>query len=413
MRLKEAVLACFREPASTVAERLREFTEEDWRKNLYWLDVSGLALYCFDRLALLGVEHCLPVSIQDRLKRNLADNRERTAALLHETVAITAALEQASIQAAILKGVTLFPDSVPDLALRSQVDIDFLIRGWDALKAKDVILGLGYQLDAIKGLEWSFTAGTDQAMGIESIYKVRPQRMVELHLLALSENVATPVVDDLLTRAVARRSLGMVLPGLSPADILVQQARHIFKHLCSEQTRAHWVLEYWRHVQTRRGDLYFWRDVESIAKNEPDGPMAVGAVTLLATLLFGRFAPQQLTQWSLAPLSPAVRLWIETYGRRVLLSDFPTSKFYLFLRRELHLEGEMQSRSPWRFLLPFHLWSARVTRGKAGEGLRARLTRYRVELKHAFFRVRFHLRTSLPYEVESRRWQRRMAGKQP
>lgn len=48
-RLKEAVLACFYEPTSDVQTRFAGFTSIDWERILFWLDISGLALYLLDR----------------------------------------------------------------------------------------------------------------------------------------------------------------------------------------------------------------------------------------------------------------------------------------------------------------------------------------------------------------------------
>jgi hypothetical protein len=195
--------------------------------------------------------------------------------------------------------------------------------------------------------------------------------------------------------------------------LFVQQALHIFKHLCSEHTRAQWLLEYWRHVLARRDDAAFWNDVESVARDEPRADVAVGAVTLLATLLFGDFAPRELTRWSLDRLPRAERLWIETYGRRVLLADFPSSKLYMLLRQQLTTRSHPQQGSGWRFLLPLHWWPVRITQGPANERLPARLIRYRFEAGHVLWRLKFHLWTSIPYAMESIRWRRMLAGRRP
>jgi hypothetical protein len=166
-------------------------------------------------------------------------------------------------------------------------------------------------------------------------------------------------------------------------------------------------------VQARRGDSAFWKDVEAIAGDEPRADVAIGAVTLLATLLFGDFAPAELTEWSVDSMPHTARLWIETYGRRVLLADYPASKFYMLLRQHLHAGSRLQKASRWRFLLPFHWWPVRITHGPDGERLPARLLRYRFEAGFALRRLQFHLRTSIPFAIESRRWRRILAHTRP
>jgi hypothetical protein len=416
-RLKNAILASFCEPAPVVAIQLGEFTERDWQRTLRWLDLSGLALYLLDRLTSLGLQDCLPNTILERLQKNLADNRDRSAALFKETFAITSSLKRASVSFALLKGITLSPESVPDISLRCQMDIDILIRSSNAFAARDILLGYGYVLDSVKGQEWSFTAGVDRTMKMNSLYKVRPQRMVELHLhpdlLPASDQRGASIPEDRLARARPRLLQGVELPALSPPDLFVQQALHIFNHLCSEHTRAQWLLEFWRHVLARHRDAAFWKDVESIAGDEPRANLAVGAVTLLATLLFGDFAPRELTHWSLDCLPRAARLWIETYGRQVLLADHQATKLYMFLRQQLRVTNPAQQASRWRFLLPFHWWPVRITHGPKGERFPARLLRYRFEVGYALRRLQFHLRTSVPYAIESRRWRRILADTGP
>ena len=412
-RLKIAILASFFEPAPLLAALLGEFTERDWQRTMRWLDLSGLALYFLDRLISLGVQNYIPDSIFRRLQQNLADNRERSSALFQETVSIAAALKRANASFALLKGITLTPESVPDISLRCQMDIDILIRNSDAIAARDILVDFGYALDSIKGQEWSFTAGLERTMKMDTLYKVRPQRMVELHLLPATDHDGAAFPEDRLTRARSRFFQGSELPVLSPPDLFVQQALHIFNHLCSEHTRAQWLLEFWRHVLARRDDAAFWNDVESVARNEPRADVAVGAVTLLATLLFGEFAPRKLTRWSLDRLPRPVQLWIETYGRRVLLTDSPSSKLYTLLRQQLTTERHSQQASGWRLLLPLHWWPVRITHGPANERLPARLIRYRFEVGHALRRLKFHLRTSIPYAIECMRWRRILADRKP
>jgi len=406
-RLKSAVFASFFEPANEIAQSLEALSESEWRKALFWLDISGLALYLLDRLTALGVEKCLPPPILERLQLSLAQNRERTTALFREAVVISQALMKENISLALLKGFTLPHEVVSDPVLRCQADIDILIRESDAIAARNVVLGFGYVHDSIKGSEWVFTAGTDKPMSMKSLYKVRPQKMVELHVLPSEGGGALPAEQDPLARAQLRSFSGIELPVLSPGDIFVQQAIHIFKHLCSENTRAVWLLEYWRHVEARRGDSAFWRETRSIAEREPAVVVSIAAVTQMSAQLFGQSAPEELSCWSVDRLPPAVRLWIELYGRRILVTDPPGNKFYLFLKRQIQ-PGTGAAQARWyRSLLPFHWWPSRITHGQAGEHLDARLTRYRIEAGFVLSRLQFHIRTCIPFVLESRRWRRR------
>jgi len=198
-----------------------------------------------------------------------------------------------------------------------------------------------------------------------------------------------------------------MIPALSPADTLVFQGQHLFKHLCGEHTRASWALEFWRHIQVRRNDAAFWSEVESVAASEPRADLALGAATSLAMLVFGQTAPEALTRWTTDRLPSRVRQWVETYGRRVLLSGTAGSKLYLILREQLEV-GRVSKATVRRLMFPTHL-PPPITHGEPGERLMRRLERYCIESRHMCWRLRFHVVEGVNYAIESSRWGRRIA----
>jgi len=402
-RLKEAVLASFFEPAPSVEARLREFSASDWQRVKYWLDVSGLALYFLDRLEALKIQSSVSEPFLRQLRTNLAENRERTAFLFDEAVTITQALRARNVECALLKGVTIPRESVRDFSLRSQMDLDLLVRESDARLVESCLSEFGYSLSAISGSTWEFKAGHSGTSTLKNLYQVRPERAVEVHLLRDHPRDTT---IDWLARSEWRIINGQSLPSLSSVDHFILQGRHLFKHMCSEHTRTSWVLEFWRHICARRDDASFWREVETVAAEEPGSSIAVGAATLLTSRIFGPFAPGELAHWSMDQLPPAICLWVHLYGRRILLSDRPGNKLYLLLRREMspHSAGERAGRR--KLLLPFH-WPQRITRAAEGEGLPARARRYRLQAVFALRRLRFHVAEGFGLAFESLRWQRR------
>jgi hypothetical protein len=402
-RLKDAIIAAFTESAPSMRVQLDEFSVCDWKKIMFWLDVSGLALYLLDQLILLGVEDCVPWEILMRLWQNLDDNRKRTASLFNEAIAVNEEFRKRKITFALLKGITLWPESVPNIALRCQVDLDLLVRDSDATEANAALGRLGYEVCAVSGNTREYKAGAFGTTTLKDIYKVRKERALDLHLLSAPSGRC-----DRLNRADFRRIKGEIFRVLSPPDVLVQQAIHLFKHMCSEHTRAFWVLEFWRHVMARHDDLEFWRTVDAIAANEWQADIAIGGATMLTTLMFGEFAPYALTRWS-DQLPPGIRLWIQMYGRRILLSDSPCSKLYLLLRPQLVSNPDTVRAARRRLMFPVHL-PPRVTRGETGEPFVHRLNRYWAQTRFTFLRMRFHAGEGLRFAIESLRWQRRLTG---
>lgn len=398
-RLKRAVIASFYEPPPSINARLREFTVRDWNSAQYWLDVSGLALYFLDRIHSLNLQSCLPEPFVAQLRTRLDENRCRTRSLFAEAVAITKALRERNIDCAVLKGAALPPESVPDAALRSQMDLDLLVREVDAVAVRSCLSGFGYELDAISNGTWEFKAGPSGTSSLKNLYQVRPERSVEVHLQRKSER-------DLLARVEWRSINGSVLPALSTADQFLLQGQHLFKHMCSEHTRASWVLEYWRHVCARRDHARFWHDVEAIAAVMPGSGVAIGAATLLTSSLFGPCAPRELSRWSMDRLTPEICLWIHLYGSRILLSDKPGSKLYLLLRRELQGNSASEKADRRRLIFPLHS-PRKITRQSADESFPKRVRRFRVQAGFAARRLRFHIGEGLGFAIELLRWQRR------
>jgi hypothetical protein len=376
---------------------LARFTELEWRRNLAWLDTSGLALYLLDHLRQLGCETLLPPAILKRLQQNLNDNTAKNAALLAEAERVNRGFEREGVSFAHLKGITLTPDSVPDPALRLQLDLDLLVDAHDADKAARVLEAMGYARACISGDTWEFKAGGAEIPSFQDLYKVKPQRVVELHLVP---------AQGLLER-VERRAFGsMEMPVLAPADLYLQQALHLFKHLGSSFTRAAWVLEYRRHMQTRLDDVFFWRQLEELVRDQPQARVALAAVSLLVVEIFGDRVPGFLAQLIASNLSASVQLWIRRYGRSALLADFPGTKLYLILQAELN-PSNRRLRAGLLPLAPPPM----VTLGHRGEGLRSRLRRGWIQCGYMGSRMRFHGVEGVRYLLELFRFRRLVAAR--
>jgi hypothetical protein len=151
LRLKESVLASFYEPAPAVRARLGEFKLNDWQRAKYWLDVSGLSLYFLDRLIALNLESCVPATFVNQLRTHWNENRDRCNSLFAELTELARTLQQRNIECAVLKGISLPIESVPENSLRNQMDIDILVRNSDAELTKNCLATFGYGLDAVSG----------------------------------------------------------------------------------------------------------------------------------------------------------------------------------------------------------------------------------------------------------------------
>jgi len=374
----------------------------DWERLLRWLHISGLALYFLHRLAELNLCDLLPSALFIRLHLNLIENTQRTRSMISESVAIQQEFQKADLTYAVLKGLSLCPTSVPKPELRSQFDLDFLVAESCITEARRILERRGYRLYAISGRSWEFKFNEGLGISVRDIYKDFHSYAVELHVESSVPERTSP-----LERLEWRELHGMSMPVLSPVDLLVGQGLHVFKHLCGESSRAAHLLEFRRHVISRRQDNAFWCEVELAAKDDPRSCLGLGVVILLITRVMGDFAPLAFTMWTVDGLSRSVRLWVEMYGHRVALGGYPGDKLHLLLQKELECAGiaQRQSRSLRRALLPLRL-PPPIIRAVPNEALPFRIRRHFMHLQLILERLRFHIVEGFRFVLESRRWRR-------
>jgi hypothetical protein len=213
-------------------------------------------------------------------------------------------------------------------------------------------------------------------------------------------------VADRLTRIQVKSFEGLAMPALFSADIMVQQALHLLKHLCGEHTRASWVLEFWRHIRLRQDDRAFWDDVKAIAATEHQADLALSMSVWLATDLFGAVAHGAVEYWKFDRIPSGIQHWLRRFARELLLSDSCATKLYLLLRRQLPIGSDLKSTA--RLVFPLHL-PARITQPPPSETLANRVTRYRMEASYSWQRLRFHFCEGIRYAIEASCWERTMS----
>ncbi len=399
-QLREAVLCLFCEPLPERCSRLFQLSRQQVRRLLPWLDSSGLALYFLDRVTELQMEECLPPAMLARLRQNLADNAARIHAMIEESAALQYEFQSDGISYAVLKGFSLWPLSVAKLELRSQLDLDFLITEHDAPRARQILERRGYHLHAVSGRSWEFKTNHLPGASLANLYKDMPYRSIELHIESRGRGV-----EPLLERLQWRTFRGLSMPVLAPADLLLGQGLHLYKHICSEFSRAAHLLEFRRHVLAYRTDPRFWEDFRAVAEKNPRASLALGVATHVVSRLVGPFAPEALSCWTSDRLPSPVELWVDLCASRSVLADFPGSKLYLLLQKELQGSGIPARRPLSRVLLPYRL-PPPIVHASEDESFRQRLSRQRLQISFVSLRLRFHVVEGFRYLLESMRWRR-------
>jgi hypothetical protein len=288
---------------------------------------------------------------------------------------------------------------VPNPELRSQLDLDFLVAETNAPAARRILEHRGYRLRSASRRSLEFNANDERPLTLRDLYKATPHRYVEVHI----EPAASPLLD----RVAMRRIHNLSLPVLDPLDLFLGQGLHVYKHLRGEFTRPAHLIEFRRHVIARTNELAFWRQLRALAEKDPRHPVGLGMVTLLITHLMGPFAPQALTSWTVDPLPPAARLWVELCAHNVILSGTNGTKLNLLLQEALDPMGIPPQRPlrqalfPPKLLLPID--------AHPNQGLVASFWRRRQQLRFIFNRVRFHIVEGFRYTIASRRLRKTLA----
>jgi hypothetical protein len=368
-----------------------------------------MALYFLDQLESLHFETVLPAATLSRLRGNLDDNRERSAAMFAEWASLNQSFQAAGLLYANLKGFTLSPESCPRPELRCQLDFDFLVDGVQLNLYRELLGQTGYELIAATPDVWEFKAGSSEMVSVNDHYKARPQRCVELHFASSTPAPHLPFRDRRLERLGTHSWAGLTFPALAAADQFIAQALHVFKHLCSPCTRLSWLLEYQRHVTTRYHDQSFWHEVRAHAGTQRQTSIAIGLTTLLSSRIFGWEAPPQLEEWTSHRLPAGVRLWAEQYGSQSILADFPGTKLYLLLEEELRGNNRAWKQARRTTLLPLHR-APRVLSTNAQDNTWKRIRGEAYQLRFILFRLRFHLVEGMHYLIAASRWKRQRAA---
>jgi hypothetical protein len=401
-RIHEAILLIFSDKVPDQIELLLALSPAEWRRLLNWLDVSGLALYFLDRLVQLGLRDTLPETAANRLQQNMDNNTKRTYGMVEESVAIQREFQDASLSYAVVKGLSLSPESAPRPELRHQFDLDYLISEKSAPEARLILERRGYRLRGFSRKTWEFKINETPYVSVKDLYKDLPYRAVELHLEA-----DMPGQDSRLDRSTTREMFGISMPMLSPVDIFRGQAMHIFKDVCCGFFRTAHLLEFYRHVLSRRDDDAFWRELRGRAEEDRSTCLGIGVVAYLVASILGDFAPKALTSWTVEILPPSVCLWVDRYGRHTVFSNHPGTKFFLLLQKELESAGVSAKSGVKKPLWPSRLPPV-VIQGSSGEPFSTRIARYRVQIRFVLERLRFHIVEGVRYTLESYRWRQHL-----
>jgi hypothetical protein len=125
--------------------------------------------------------------------------------------------------------------------------------------------------------------------------------------------------------------------------------------------------------------------------------------------MFGDCSVPALDSWTAGPSPQQIDLWIDRYGKDILLSNFPGTKLYLLLQKNNSDVNLLNARRlkklfPLRRPLPI-IYSSGVKKPSM-----AWCSQVFTKLRYCGFRLRFHIGAGLRYLWEIPHWKRAISN---
>ena len=386
-------------------ETLRSLDERAWQAALSFCDRTQLTLV-FGRAA--GGQ--LPEWVRARIERNLRDNTERLEQARAAALEIDGAFHAAGVEYAVLKGFTQSPRYVPDPRLRVQYDLDLYCPPEPLLRAREVLLGLGYE--PLRGFE-SYPLDHLPAMVRKTGWQWRGDYFdpgmpvsVDLHFRfwdEATERLEAPGLDAFWERRTGYAGGGRCLPVLDPADALGYTALHLLRHVLRGSLRPYHAYELACFLHAHAADEAFWNRWTEL--HQPRLKRLEAVAFQLAAEWFGCRLPGAAAE-QVEALPEETRLWFERSGAAPVRGLIRPNKDELWLHLALLASAGDKLRVLRRRLLPV-LIPAPVDAVHVPEAEKTLAVRWRARAKYSAWvagRAGYHLRTLAPALVEGARW---------
>ena len=382
--------------------------EEDWRKNLRWLDRSGLALPLAARFEALQPGVAVPGGIRTALHSRLLDNQKRMERMLGFFQEATRALAASSVRYCCVKGFTLIPDCFDGIRERQQVDLDFLVAPQDLKRAQYAIEGLGYRVQraAVSG-ETRFIKPWKKHIGANGyLYQLPEPPPIEVHTRVWEPEVEAidfPHLSGFFDATEVHDIAGVQFPRLRPAHQFAYLLVHIFRHLLFSWTRLLSLYEVATFILARSSEGVLWTEVSQIVCKDTRFASACALVLGLVDQAFSIPLPQPLREVYLRSLSADSALWMDLYSIPWLFADPPGTKLALLVQQQFWSDRRAWQQYLLRRLVP--LQQPHALSDEATESARATLAYRAADTWYKASRLWYHLRSDCRYLMARVRWE--------
>jgi hypothetical protein len=330
----ELLLVCARtykdsERAAQIRTLLRKDT--DWSYLIRMAGRHGMIPLLYWHLNATCPE-AIPETVLDHLRDYFHGNIYRNLFLTGELLKLLNLFEASGIPAVPYKGPILAASVYGNIALREFVDLDILVHKQDVLRAKELLVSVGYQPE--------FRLTRAQEAALLRYYHEYPltrgdgEIIVDLHWEITEKYFAFPLNLERLWGGLEYISIGnRTVPTLSPEDLLLLLCMHGSHHVWE---RLSWICDVAELIRVHKG-MNWERVMERAAPLGSERMLFLGL--FLASDLLGAALPEKV--WQRVQADPTVKVLAgemqEGLFRRVndVPSVFEVFPFHLKIRERL------------------------------------------------------------------------------
>jgi len=394
--------------ATSQVPMLEAWKEDDWVKEFFWLDRSGLALPVATQLLDgASTRQQIPDTVLLSLEQRLNDNQRRMSAMLTFQETVQSLLAARHVRFCCLKGFSLIPDCYSAIRERHQVDFDLLIDSRDASRAAAALETLGYKpVHASGSGEMRFVRPWTRHLTANSwLYDVSEGPAVELHTLLWepeTELVEFSLRDGWMADIYMRTVNGVTIPCLAPQWQFLHLLLHVFRHLLDSWVRLLSTYEIAVFLNRERENDELWTRVRWLAEADTQLASACALVLSIVSAEFSARLPSPLGDLCHEYLSWESALWVEHFREEWLYADPPGTKLALLVQRQF-----CRDRMAWRSYSLRRLFPFRPPHSLSVEAVaQTRLTiHYAIdEVSYQLSRVGYHIASDWNYLRSVARW---------
>ncbi|MBV8552223.1 MAG: nucleotidyltransferase family protein [Acidobacteriaceae bacterium] len=384
------------------SQELPHLTTPEWDALLELCDETQLTLLVGDLCRA-----ALPDWVRTRIDQNYLDNARRFARLRKELLELAESLSAHSIEFALLKGFSHFPDFCPHPLLRAQGDIDIWCLPERISEARDALTAIGYRAigvsesrhlaPMIRETRWDWRRdyfAPDLPIPVDLHYQLWD---------AEREYLPGPSEKEVWHRRSEIFSDGCPLPALDLADTLAFAALHLLMHLLHGDVRLQRAWEIAFFLDSHTSDTKFWHRWQTLYSSRVRELQLV--IFALARRWFSCSVPPLIAD-EFEALPDDIRLWIEKYGLSPIEGLFVPNKDELWLNMCLLRSLRAKIHIFFRRLLPVHA----ADLGRFGEvsGSRRGIAQRLSTFCFLLWRAVYHSKTLFPTCLGGLRWYRQL-----